>query len=389
MAEQQRADEQAAIARAVNEFLQQDLLGLIDHGSQVDADMDPDPDVKLRTLLVRAAAGVAKRFHGQPQVLDAVRMTVALAYNGIGSYSDAIPLLEQVRAYRAKVLGPEHMDTLHSMYEISNAYARADQPDHAISLAEEVLRVATSLNPDHSDTLISLCRLAELYRDQARYAEAESLLVRGLETSRRKQGSTWEDTFFLEHHLGMLYTAQGRYRESEPLLTQQLEMQRRVLGPDHPDLATTMNVLAATYQAKGDYAKAISLFEEVLSLSRRALGPEHPATLVTTNNLASAYLENGEGDRALALYEHLLPRLKIARGPEHPDTLAALHNLAFTYAELGQLDRALPLIEQTIETPSTINTLPAPAPRATSRETSRRRTGSARRRTPAADGWRG
>jgi eukaryotic-like serine/threonine-protein kinase len=353
MEEKQRADEQAAIARAVNEFLQQDLLGLIDHASQVQADMEPDPDVKLRTLLDRAAAGMAKRFHDQPQVLDAVRMTVALAYNGIGRYPDAIQLLEHVRAYRARSLGPEHADTLHGMHELSCAYGRAGQPDTAIPLAEEVLRVATdSLGSAHSSTLTGLRSLAALYSDQARYAEAESLLVRGLETSRRKQGSTSEDTFHLENelavaymdqgryqeaesllthgleasrrvrgsehpdtlramnNLALLYQRQGRYRESEPLLTQQLETQRRVLGPDHPTLHRTMNNLAVTYGGKGDYPKAISLLEEVLSLRSKALGPEHPATLVTTNNLASTCVLNGDRDRAIAIYEHLLPRVE-------------------------------------------------------------------------------
>src|SRR5271169_3315161 len=57
-----RADAQAAIAKAVNEFLQDDLLSQANPEAQGGANSKPDPDVKARTLLNRAAAQVGKKF---------------------------------------------------------------------------------------------------------------------------------------------------------------------------------------------------------------------------------------------------------------------------------------------------------------------------------------
>ncbi len=63
---QQTASEEAAVAKAVNEFLKDDLLGLAGAGAQFEAGLTPDPDLKLSTLLDRALTKVNERFGEQP-----------------------------------------------------------------------------------------------------------------------------------------------------------------------------------------------------------------------------------------------------------------------------------------------------------------------------------
>ena len=67
-ASEKYAAEEAAVANAVNGFLQQDLLGLAGADAQVVAQIEPDPNLKLTTLLDRAAAKVDERFADQPRV---------------------------------------------------------------------------------------------------------------------------------------------------------------------------------------------------------------------------------------------------------------------------------------------------------------------------------
>jgi hypothetical protein len=75
-AQRRLATEEAAIARAVNDFLQNDLLRLADSRRQANRKFKPDPDVKVRTLLDRAAAEVGTRFAGRPRVEAAVRQAI-------------------------------------------------------------------------------------------------------------------------------------------------------------------------------------------------------------------------------------------------------------------------------------------------------------------------
>jgi tetratricopeptide (TPR) repeat protein len=94
------------------------------------------------------------------------------------------------------------------------------------------------------------------------------LLVRGLETSRRKQGAEWEHTFHLEHQLGLLYMAQGRYQEAESLLTRGLETCRRVQGPEHPHTIAAMNNLARLYNLQRRYRESEPLLTQQLRRNR-------------------------------------------------------------------------------------------------------------------------
>jgi tetratricopeptide (TPR) repeat protein len=90
------------------------------------------------------------------------------------------------------------------------------------------------------------------------------------------------------NNLAELYRSQGGYAEAEPLLQQALELTRRLLGDEHPDVATSLNNLAELYRSQGRYAQAEPLYQQALELRRRLLGEEHPSVATTLNNLADS-----------------------------------------------------------------------------------------------------
>ena len=53
------------------------------------------------------------------------------------------------------------------------------------------------------------------------------------------------------NNLAELYRAQGRYADAEPLLKRSLAIYEKVLGPDHPDVGLSLNNLAALYNNQG------------------------------------------------------------------------------------------------------------------------------------------
>src|SRR5271165_6468823 len=56
--------------------------------------------------------------------------------------------------------------------------------------------------------------------------------------------------------LAELYEDMSRYAEAEPLYQEALKIRQKVLGPEHPDTATSLNNLALLYVRMGDYGKA-------------------------------------------------------------------------------------------------------------------------------------
>ncbi|MEA5599318.1 tetratricopeptide repeat protein, partial [Rivularia sp. UHCC 0363] len=58
------------------------------------------------------------------------------------------------------------------------------------------------------------------------------------------------------NNLAELYRAQGRYSEAEPLYLDALTIRRSQLGAEHPSTATSLNNLAGLYKSQGRYAEA-------------------------------------------------------------------------------------------------------------------------------------
>jgi predicted Zn-dependent protease len=88
-----------------------------------------------------------------------------------------------------------------------------------------------------------------------------------------------------------VYQAETKYAQAEPLLLQGLEARRRVLGAEHPQTIAVMNNLAELYRRAGKPAEAETLFTQVLGLRRRILGPDHPNTTAVLTSLAVIKLD--------------------------------------------------------------------------------------------------
>ena len=83
-----------------------------------------------------------------------------MAYVVAGRLPEAIALLKRVRDARIARLGPDHPDTLATLYDLALAYQSAGEVTEAIAQYERVrdARIAR-LGPDHPSTLATLGNL--------------------------------------------------------------------------------------------------------------------------------------------------------------------------------------------------------------------------------------
>src|SRR5262249_6785182 len=132
------AAEQADIATAVNDFLQNYLLRQASSWDQADWMIAADPDVKVRTLLDRAAAGIGVRFPDKPLVAAAIHRTIGHAYAGVGEYEQAIRHVTTARELFETHRGSDHPDTLVAMQNLASVYQMAGRIAEAKELFEQV-----------------------------------------------------------------------------------------------------------------------------------------------------------------------------------------------------------------------------------------------------------
>ena len=79
---------------------------------------------------------------------------------------------------------------------------------------------------------------------------------KALRIGEREFGPDHINTAIFLNNLAELYRAQGRYAEAEPLYARSLAIWEKALGPEHLDVATSLNNLAALYRVQGRYAEA-------------------------------------------------------------------------------------------------------------------------------------
>ena len=341
-----RANREAAIAQAVNDFLQNDLLGQASTSNQ----SKPDPNLKVRTALDRAAQRIEGKFTQQPGVEASIRYTIAEAYMDLGVYPEARTQFERALDIDRRVLGEKDPKTLRTMSRLGTLDKLQGKFAQAEQLLSQTLGIQRHvLGPEHADTLYTANNLASTYQNEGKYAQAEALHSQTLEIRRRVLGPEHSYTLTSMNNLAIDYFSEGKYAQAEALLTQALEIRRRVAGPDHPDTLKPMVNLASVYHLEGKYAQAEQLDSQALEIERRVLGPEHPDTLATMQSLANTYSSEGKHAQAEALLSQVLEIQRRVLGPDHPETLRTMSALAAEYGNEGDNEKAEQLLSQALE----------------------------------------
>jgi tetratricopeptide (TPR) repeat protein len=345
-AESQRAEaeRQAAIAQAVNDFLNKDLL------SAVDPNRLQGRDVTVLDVLEKASGAIEGRFEDEPLVEAAIRLTLGDTYMSLGQYDLAEPHLQRALAIRSEELGEDHADTLKASMSLGFLHVRKGRYPEAESLFLDCLeRYRRTVGTDDPDALSAMGVLGVLYKRQGRYAEAEPLYVAVLEARRRVLGDDHRHTIVSMNNLGILYRVQERYDKAEKLYVEALELSRRALGESHPDTLNLSNGLAVVYKHLGQLEKAESLYMDVLEARRSLLGPEHPSTLQSVNNLANFYMDKNRFEQAVSLLLETLETRRRVLGREHPITLGCQQDLGVAYVLWGRYEQAEAMLTEALE----------------------------------------
>jgi len=329
---EKKAQQQSEIAQAVNDFLQTDLLAQASAYNQ----SQPDPNLKVRTALDRAAQNIQGKFDKQPEVEAAIRETIGKTYGDLGLYPEELKQLEIAVRLNRTALGVDNPKTLATMVSLGKAledlgrFAEAEK-----QFAEAVAGDLRVLGQENPQTLRATRLLAEDIAFEGKYAQAEDLLNQALQIQSRVFGPEHPETPVTAGILALVRLKNGKNSPAEELPTRKLQIQRRALGPDHPTTLGLMNNLAFDYMYQGKYAQAEDMLNQTLLIQRRVLGSDHPETLRTMKNLSDAYSDQGEYAKA----EEMLRRAVKA----NPDKPLILYELAWFLLAVEEHDRRRPV----------------------------------------------
>jgi CHAT domain-containing protein/tetratricopeptide (TPR) repeat protein len=208
--------------------------------------------------------------------------------------------------------------------------------------------VKAQFGVNHANYADALNNLANVYRAQGEYVEAEGLFKRALAIREQVLGASHPNVARTLANLGLVYRAQGRYADAEAFHKRALAILEKALDPTHPDVAKVLDYLANVYTQQGKYAEAMPLYERAVPILEKVLGPNDDQLSFTLNNLGNAYSRQGQFADAARLYARSLAIKERILGSNHPTVATSLENLAIVYQVQGNVADAEGLYERAL-----------------------------------------
>jgi tetratricopeptide (TPR) repeat protein len=342
--QQLEAEQAAARANAINEFLLQRMLGAANP-------FDGSASVRVVDLLDKAALEVATAFADQPDLEAEVRLTLGRCYVGLRRFDAAEPQLVAALAALRELRGDDAPETLRAQAALATVFIGSDRIDEALATCTAVVeRMTRILGPEHEDTLRATTELAQAYDRKGQTPHAIELTRRVLAARERTLGPQARDTLRSMLMLaGLLDTAGTEREELQELTKRTLEATLLAFGAND---ATTIAALCMSARAGyygGDNSASLDNLNLAVAAARVVFGPTHPETAAIENELAAWFRGHQQPTESERLLRHALASLRATLGPAHQNTLVIASNLTGALLDQEKFEEAETLAREVLE----------------------------------------
>jgi tetratricopeptide (TPR) repeat protein/tRNA A-37 threonylcarbamoyl transferase component Bud32 len=380
----ERAQLEASKAGAINRFLQ-DML------STADPWAGDAGKVTLDAALEQAQKRLGTWAGSDPDVICAIRGTLATAFAGVGRYSEAESLLvgglDRLASEpepRPALVAALHRQLGTLMIQTSR-YTTAEQEFRGALAAQAMAGI-----PGSDTTALITSQLAAALAYQGRYAQADTAaraaatMVASAKTgtsaaapevmrTRAYIEANWKENYagadaMLGSAVRYLTSAGDRGVETSDVLEEMagnrvrmgdlpvadslfreaVALRRSVLGDDHPLVARSLENQGDFLYRTGRVDQTIEVLKQVLSIRQRGAGPESAPVGRTWISLGPVYAKARRQREAEGAFENGLRILRKTLGPRHPDLAPALMEYADLRVQQHRLDDATRLAREAL-----------------------------------------
>ncbi|KAF4340256.1 tpr domain protein, partial [Fusarium beomiforme] len=213
--------------------------------------------------------------------------------------------------------------------ELANTYRYQHRWKEAEKLDEQVLEtLMKKFGVDHPQTVENMLCLAKDFERQGRCEEAERLAKLALEKLQLWCEADHADILRAKSIVALSYKSRGRLKEAEKILLRIVEAQKQKAGDADGGTLVGKGDLAGVYRLQKRFEEAEVLFKEVLEVCLQGYGTQCTNTLVSMTNLAIVYKQQGQLNKAEALLTQAVEGYTTVFGADHIDTIASLERLA-------------------------------------------------------------
>ena len=264
------ADQSALEAKAVTDFLVQNILAAADpyEGGAY--------DITVKEVLDQSVERLDKQFPDNSLVAATIKLRLGeILSKTKGSLRDltGADLAQSAYQIRKEQLGEDHPDTLDALevgidLALGNYQVKADEAKDLVRLRQ------LTMGDGHPDTLRARGRLL------------------------------WFQTAF-SSKFGRQAPEQQQVLDIESDFEQLVKTQRELLGEDHPDVEQTMHWQASTYHWLGHFDSAVAKYERCIELCSQLRSQQNRRLLANMKGLYAAHLALGNIDKCVSLLDEM------------------------------------------------------------------------------------
>jgi tetratricopeptide (TPR) repeat protein len=220
---------------------------------------------------------------------------------------------------------------------------RGRYADAEVAWRDVAERRKRAIGPEHPDTLSSIYGVVLVQRSQGKYAEAEATCRDLVEAAKRAIGPSDPKTLSTMITLAQLLEAQQKFAQAEPVYRGVYETRQKTLGDAHPLTLASLDALAVILSQQKKWADALpfakSLYDQIITSPNVKISPQLRGKYLSDYGLCLARLGRFDeaikplsdaraalreaGDRNPALTERVLNELITACDGAHNSDQAA------------------------------------------------------------------
>ncbi|MBE9107900.1 tetratricopeptide repeat protein [Nodosilinea sp. LEGE 07298] len=261
---------------------------------------------------------------------------LALVYHGLGRYSEAIEVYQQVLEFHRGI--SDRHNEMTALNNLGTVYASIGEYTQAIEVYQQSLQTARDIN-SRSQEATALNNLGMVYEQQGRYPEALELFQTGLAITQDIGDPSTEASLLA--HIGGVYKDQGKLTEALDLYQTSLDIRQQLGEADN----TNLNNMALIHHEQGHNEKALEYLYQALDITRTT--GDRTAEASALGNIAALYATQADYAKALEVQQHAASiRQELGGGPNQVSALAGLGQI---YVQLGQYDQALTYYQEALQ----------------------------------------
>ena len=346
---------------------------MLDSFEITDPDNAQGVDISSKDLLKLSSDKLKNNNSIDSNIKFELLQTLGLAYGKLGSYNQAIELIQQsllIKPNNAKSLSfhaqylfnSKNNKELNLLLETINLNNFGSYSDKAIIYRININKLMTksdfknahklikklkklNTNPRNSREYVLTQRLlAKLFYYESNYSDSIKVLSELLENKNLIIKQT--QLMGIRNNLAGLYSEIGEYKLSIKQWTEIIEQQKHILGSKHPELAESLIGLSVSYMRIGEIKKSSELLDEAYTISVGLFGVNNLTTANILNSQAMIQKSKGENQKAIKTLTKVVGIYENQLSANHADTNILKTSLAQLLNEQGRNKEAYDIAKE-------------------------------------------